>query len=193
MQLAKSIDDPYRVPSFAFVGTGVVSSGDSVSANATYTDAASFTRLGGLTVGPATTSYNYTFTAITNVNSLQRARDIYAYAVTAKENDRKPWFSSLTMKPPEGRWLYWDDMARPADANVTLGVVGGHTLWTDNLKKYNDFSLAVLNAVRTEGVFVAQPPRAGQATTSSAPPAAAGRSLSPGPSILLFPEGAATQ
>lgn len=202
-QLSKSIDDPYTLPSFSFIGSGTVTSSDSISASLNRAASPSgITRTIGLTLGASTNSFSYAFATVADVDALQRVRDIYAYTVlpTAKW---QPWFDNLTIPPPRHGWLQWDLQPSNAANWFSLGQFGRHSLWTDNLKTYNDFSLAVLSAARTAGVFksmtAGKPKLAPRArneigpSLNTSPGAQGSSSLAPGPKILFVTPGGQLQ
>lgn len=181
MQLARSIDNPYSLPTLTTVGGTSIKSGSSVSLDPSRTLApVGATDSGSLKLGPFTANTEASVTTTSSPFAILVMRDLYTYAVNGEKNWSPAVESALYAKPPQYRWLYWSTSGRPRECSSincsSLGRYGKYNLWTSSQKAYSDFVLSVfeastlsLAAVQTKQPAAAAKPPKGKKTPRKVP------------------------
>lgn len=178
MQLARSIDNPYSLPTITSIGTTQIRSSSSFSLEPTRVTANSGgTDTGALKIGPFTANADATVNTTSSPFAILAMRDLYTYAVKGEKNYSPEVEAALYSKPPSYGWLYWSTSGIPSDCPKAtcspLGRYGKYNLWTKSQKDYSDFALSVFEAstLQLTSIQVKRPvsvtvPRKGKKTTS---------------------------
>ncbi|WP_143565684.1 hypothetical protein [Sinorhizobium fredii] len=190
MQLSRSIDNPYDVPTLTTVGTTQIKSGSGLSANLNRTLApAGSTDQFGLTLGAITSASESAINTNTSPKAAQVMRDLYTYAVKGEINWGADVDANLVNMPPEYPWLYHSRSGTPPACRekdcAYLGRFGKYNLWAKSQKDYSDFVLSILEASSFQAASVVVSADDVKRPTSAKRPVDARRRPTRAPTVIL--------
>jgi hypothetical protein len=181
VQLSRSIDNPYDIPTLSTFGQTQIKSTASIQATLSRAIApAGQTNTLGLNLGAASSEAQSTITTNTSPKAIQVMRDLYTYAVNGEQNWGPDVDYYLSNKPPEYPWLYHSRNSTPNECIQKscqyLGKYGRYKLWSRSGKDYSDFVLSILEASSFQNAEVkivpATPPLKKDAKSGKRPPRA---------------------
>ena len=201
IQLARSYENPYDVPSLVLLSSATSTSNSSLKGGITRASAPNgLTHFTGVDLGAFTDTSQLVVNVTSGATAIQGMRDLYAYASRGDLAWRDSIGGVLVNQPPEYPWLFRSKHGMPPQCDprdcFRIIAVDGYIYWARTEKDFSDFVLAVLEASSfTRDSIGAVPPKGPGAKKRLPAPSGIRRSepSNTPPTILLVPSGGAVQ
>lgn len=151
IQLARSYEHPYDVPSLVLLSTANAASNNSLKASFSRASApGGLTHTAGFDFGAFTDNTQLIVNVTSGATAIQGMRDLYAYASNGDPSWETSIGGSLINKPPAYRWLFRSSGSAPAECNPAscykITKIAESTYWARTEKDFSDFVLSILEA-----------------------------------------------
>ncbi|MEF0944308.1 hypothetical protein [Rhizobium sp. BR 362] len=151
LQIARSYDHPYDIPSLALLSSAVTQSTNALKGSFSHEVAPSgITNTTGFDLGEFSDQAILTVNVTSGATAIEGMRDLYAYAARGDNTWEKSIGPILFNKPPKYPWLYRSTGALPVECPpqtcYQITKIGNFVYWAKTERDFSNFVLAVLEA-----------------------------------------------